>query len=198
MAQPPAVPRGCSTTAPVQVGQGRAGSAPNCRHEVDVANCDHHNPFQPHQHSRGSDSGFTPVTCTCLGKKFARTTFHWLHRSPERTWKRTLCLPQKHSITAVCSHSEIPNSTASGAPTTVLNSWKKYHVASNSFCLWYWRIAWFWLLWQSCRKPKELNTSYSQARFEWNVTRLCYQISWNWRHRGIKMKKKATAKRKSM
>lgn len=96
---------GCSTTTPVQVGQGRAGSAPKgclSRGEVDVANRDCHTPFQPCPHSRGNNTGFPPVACRHLGKKFTRTAFHQLHHSPGRTTKSTLSLPQKqhHSWSA--------------------------------------------------------------------------------------------------
>lgn len=135
---------------------------------LDVANSDCHAPFQPHPHSKGSDTIFPPVACTSLGNKFTGTTFSGLHHSPGRT--RTIVPSTETASQLVCSHSEFPNSTASGAPSIVLNSWKKFHVASNSFCLWYWGITLFWLLWQSCRKPKKLNTSYSQARFEGNST----------------------------
>lgn len=83
--------------------RAEAGSAPKghlCRDEVDVANSDCHTPFQPRHHSRGSDTGFTPMACTCLWKKFTRTTFHRLHPSSGRARKSTLCLPQHHSWSA--------------------------------------------------------------------------------------------------
>lgn len=98
--------------SPCAGGTGQSWLSSQLQRRVDVANCHCHTPFQPRHHSRGSHTGFTPVACTCLGKKFTSTTFHGLHYSPGRT--RKPCAFHRNTASQLaCGHSEIPNSLRS-------------------------------------------------------------------------------------
>lgn len=167
-------PRGCSTPTPLQLGQGRGWLSTQgpplqrwggcgkqwLSHSISAT------PPQQRQWHRIHSNGLHVPTEEIHQNYFPSAT------SFLRKGKKKYLVPSTASQ-LVCSHSEIPNSTAPGAPSIVLNSWKKYHAASNSFCLWYWGITWCWLLWQSCRKLKKLNNTTAKLDLKWMLHGLC-------------------------
>lgn len=86
---------------PCAGGTGQSWLSPQGLLQQGPGGCgsDCHTPFQPHPHSRGSNTGFPTVACRCLGKKFTKLLSRGYTIPQKGQGKSNLCFPQKHSIT---------------------------------------------------------------------------------------------------